>query len=128
MTIGELSEQTGLPASTIRYWEQIGVLPKPPRLSGQRRYSPSAVDALAALQLAQACGFTLREMRYFVQGFQPAVAVSRRWREMADGKRTALDAQITRLKAMRKLLDRVSQCQCAGLEQCGQWVRRWTKS
>ena len=37
MTIGELAAQSGPPASTIRYWERIGVLPKPPRVSGQRR-------------------------------------------------------------------------------------------
>jgi DNA-binding transcriptional MerR regulator len=36
MTIGELAAESGLPASTIRYWERIGVLPKPLRVSGQR--------------------------------------------------------------------------------------------
>ena len=39
MTIGELAAESGMPASTIRYWERIGVLPKPARVSGQRRYS-----------------------------------------------------------------------------------------
>jgi DNA-binding transcriptional MerR regulator len=52
MTIGELAAESGLPASTIRYWERIGVLPKPPRVSGQRRYTGNAVQRLAVLRLA----------------------------------------------------------------------------
>jgi hypothetical protein len=49
MTIGELETETGVPASTIRYWERIGVLPKPARVGGQRRYGPDAVPYLAVL-------------------------------------------------------------------------------
>ncbi len=73
MTIGELAAESGVPASTIRYWERIGVLPKPPRTNGQRRYAPDAVQRLAVLRLAQACGFRLEEMRRLLHGFSAAV-------------------------------------------------------
>lgn len=63
MTIGELAIESGVPASTIRYWERIGVLPVPARISGQRRYLQDALHRLAVLRLAQACGFRLEEMR-----------------------------------------------------------------
>ena len=39
MTIGELSKRTGIPSSTVRYWEQVRVLPKPMRVGDQRRYT-----------------------------------------------------------------------------------------
>jgi MerR family redox-sensitive transcriptional activator SoxR len=52
MTISELAAESGLPASTIPYWEKIGVLPKPVRAGGQRRYSADAVQRLAVLRLA----------------------------------------------------------------------------
>jgi DNA-binding transcriptional MerR regulator len=42
MTIGELASRSRVPASTIRYWERIGALPLPVRVSGQRRYGEDA--------------------------------------------------------------------------------------
>lgn len=119
MTIGELAEKSGIPASTIRYWEKIGVLPQPVRISGQRRYASDAVDRLAVLGLAQACGFRLDEVRYLLHGFGAGVKPPRRWQELARRKRQELDEQIARFKAMRRLLDRVFQCQCIEMAECG---------
>jgi small multidrug resistance family-3 protein len=82
MTIGELANQTGIPASTIRYYERVGVLPRPERISGKRRYSSEAVDRLAVVRLAQGCGFHLEEMRQLFQGFRAGVPPSRRWQEL----------------------------------------------
>jgi MerR family redox-sensitive transcriptional activator SoxR len=119
MTIGELAAESGMPASTIRYWERIGVLPKPMRVSGQRRYASDAVQRLAVLRLAQACGFRLDEMRHLLHGFGAGVKPPRRWQELAQRKQQELDEQIARLKAMRRVVDRVMQCQCLELPECG---------
>ena len=119
MTIGELTAASGMPASTIRYWERIGVLPKPARVNGQRRYAPDAVYWLALLRLAQACGFRLDEMRHLLHGFSPGVKPPRRWQELARRKQQELDEQIARLNAMRRVVDRVLQCQCVELSECG---------
>ena len=119
VTIGELASQCGLPASTIRYWERIGALPKPARVSGQRRYAQDALHLLAVLRLAQACGFRLDEMRHLMHGFRPGVTASRRWRELARKKEHELDDRIAQLETMRKLVNRVMQCQCPELLDCG---------
>ncbi len=119
MTIGELAAETGLPASTIRYWEKIGVLPKTTRISGQRRYAPDAVNRLAVLQLARSCGFRLDEMRHLLHGFDPGVKPPRRWRELARRKQQELGEQIARLEAMRRLVERVLRCQCVEFSECG---------
>jgi MerR family redox-sensitive transcriptional activator SoxR len=119
MTIGELSFCTGIPSSTLRYWELMKVLPKPMRVSGQRRYSPEAVDLVAVLRLAQACGFSLPEMRRLLHGFQPGTAVPVRWRTAARDHREILQEKIARLKAMSQLLHRVEQCECPDLAACG---------
>lgn len=102
MMIGELEVKTGVPASTIRFWERIGVLPKPARVNGQRRYGAEAVHRLAMRRLAQACGFTLDEMRYLLNGFRPSVPPSRRWQQVAGKKKIELDEQMAQLRAMRK--------------------------
>jgi len=119
MTIGELAAESGVPASTIRYWERIGVMPRPVRVSGQRRYPSDAVHQLALLRLAQACGFRLDEMRHLLHGFRSGVPASRRWQELARRKQKDLDEQMDRLKAMRQLVGRVLKCQCTDLLDCG---------
>lgn len=119
MTIGELATQSEVPASTIRYYERIGVLPVPERISGQRRYSRAAVHRLAVLRLAQACGFRLDEMRQLISGFRPGIPASRRWQELAHRKRAELALEAERVRAIQKLLDRVLQCRCADLDECG---------
>jgi MerR family redox-sensitive transcriptional activator SoxR len=119
MTIGKLAEESGVPASTIRYWERIRVLPQPARVNGRRRYPPDAVDRLAVLRLAQACGFHLPEMRRLLHGFGADVAPSGRWQELARRKKAELDGRIEQLIEMRRLLDRVVQCRCPDLTDCG---------
>jgi MerR family transcriptional regulator, redox-sensitive transcriptional activator SoxR len=119
MTIGVLAAESGLPASTIRYWERIGVLPKPPRVSGQRRYTVNAVQRLAVLRLAQAYDFHLDEMRHLLHGFEAGVKPPRRWQELARRKQEELDEQMSRLKAMRRSWSgscnvSVSNCPSAG--------------
>ena len=124
MTIGELSFQTSVPASTIRYWERIGVLPKAARVSGQRRYPPDAAHQLALLQTAQACGFRLDEMRRLLRGFNPGVPASARWKELAGKKLLELDGRMAQLAAMRQLVEGVLQCGCADLAECGRIAAR----
>jgi MerR family redox-sensitive transcriptional activator SoxR len=102
MTIGELAAQTGTPASAIRYWERIGVMPQPMRVGGKRRYSTDAVERLSVLRLAQSCGFQLDEIRDLLHGFAPGVRPQHRWQRLAYRKQQELDTQIARLKAMKR--------------------------
>ncbi|MCC5625657.1 MerR family transcriptional regulator [Nostoc sp. CHAB 5715] len=119
MTIGELASKSGIPASTIRYWERIGVLPPALRVSGQRRYAQDAIYRLAVLKLAQVCGFRLNEMQHLMHGFRTGTPASQRWQELACQKKRELDAQIKRLQAMQRVVDNVLHCDCADLSQCG---------
>lgn len=112
-----------MPASTIRYWEQVEILPKPERTGGQRRYTEKALDRIAVLRLAQACGFRLEEMRHLVNGFPAEVTASHRWRELAGKKKKELDAKLAQIHAMRDLVDRVMGCNCAELGICGRRAR-----
>lgn len=119
MSIGQIAEQSKLPASTIRYWERIGVMPPPARKSGQRRYTQESLERLAVLRLAQSCGFRLDEMRQLVNGFKLDVKPSQKWQELATRKQAEIDDQVARLQAMRRVVNRVVRCQCLDWKQCG---------
>ena len=119
MTIGELSAQCGVPASTLRYWEKIKILPAAFRVSGQRRYPAEMANLVAVLQLAKACGFSLVEMRRLVDGFPSGTTASQRWRTSARAHEKVLERQFAQLNAMRQRLQGVQQCRCADLMECG---------
>ena len=63
LTIGQLSAETGVPTSTIRFWERKGLLIPDHRQSGQRRYTSGAVRSVAMLRLLQEVGLTLADIR-----------------------------------------------------------------
>lgn len=64
MNISELSKLSGLNAPTIRYYEQISLLPKPKRLSnGYRKYSATDLQQLNLIKQAQQVGFSLAEIK-----------------------------------------------------------------
>ena len=61
MKIGELAQRAGVAASAIRYYEQLGLLPKPVRgVNGYRVYSDSALERLHLIQIGQNLGFRCR--------------------------------------------------------------------
>lgn len=67
MKIGELSNRAGYSTKTIRYYEEIGVIPAPERLAnGYRDYDESAVDRLAFVRDAQAAGLSLNEIEWIL--------------------------------------------------------------
>ena len=54
MTIGHVAKATGIPASSIRYYEAAGIIAKAPRKNGMRQYGREAVDELKALRVYRA--------------------------------------------------------------------------
>jgi MerR family redox-sensitive transcriptional activator SoxR len=114
MTIGEVAKRTGLRPSAIRYYERVGLLPKPARTSGQRRYDNRILARLAVLTRAKNCGFTLDEVR---QLFNYPGRPAERWQRVARQKVAELDALIERIQGMKDLI--VRHCQCADLDECG---------
>jgi DNA-binding transcriptional MerR regulator len=64
MRIGETAGQSGVPAKTIRFWEDRGLLPPPARTpAGYRDYGPAILERLAFIRHAQAAGLTLGAIR-----------------------------------------------------------------
>lgn len=118
MAVGEVARKAGLAASAIRYYEKSGLLPKPPRVSGQRRYDPAILGRLAVIRVALDAGFTIAEARAFLTGFDTGTKPSARWRILAARKLVEVEAQMERAKRMKTLLESSFRCGCPRIEDC----------
>jgi DNA-binding transcriptional MerR regulator len=107
LTIGELARRTGVATSTLRYYEELGLLPTPARISGQRRYPESAVGLVGIILLLRDVGFSLAE--------QKALMASRAfalddWQRLARRKLAELDNQIAKAQTAREAIDHAPHC------------------
>jgi MerR family transcriptional regulator, redox-sensitive transcriptional activator SoxR len=118
LTIGQLSRQTGVPASAIRYYEAEGVLPAPLRAAGRRRYTERTIRLLEVLRAAKEAGFTLAEIKVLFRGLDEGRALGRTWRGLARRKMAELDRLQLRIAGMRATLDAGLRCGCLRLEDC----------
>ena len=103
MNIGEVARRASVTADTIRYYERVGLLPKPPRTAaGYRQYGPGIVDRLAVVRNAQRFGFSLHEIAGFLRvrdaGGKPCHDV----RAGAQRLLQAVDRQIAALTGVRR--------------------------
>ncbi len=119
IAIGELSRRTGCNIETVRYYERIGLLPKPTRRGTYRRYEAGDVERLAFVRRARELGFTLDEVRALLDlasGGQDACAEVR---EIAVTHLADVRARIADLRAMeRALAQAVRGCDAGEMAGC----------
>lgn len=114
VTIGQVARTAGCKVQTVRYYEQIGLLPPPRRSPGnQRLYTGQDVDRLTFIRHARSLGFSLESIRDLLsladQPDQPCEAVD----AIARAQRLAVEERIGRLQALKAELDRMIR-QCSG--------------
>jgi DNA-binding transcriptional MerR regulator len=98
LTIGELARATGVATSALRYWEELGLLPPPTRISGRRRYPASAVGLVGMILVSRDAGFTLDELKALMASRDGGPNA---WRELYERKLAELDERIARAQAAR---------------------------
>jgi MerR family redox-sensitive transcriptional activator SoxR len=116
--IGDIVRKTGVPASTIRYYEEIELLPPAARVNGRRRYDETILPKLNIIRLAQQAGFTIAEIQTLLHEFPIEASPSTRWQVMAEQKLTELDERMQTIQAMKAILEQTLNCECATLEDC----------
>ena len=118
LTISEVARRAGIRTSAIRYYESVGLLPLPQRVSGQRRYHADILRRLAFIQAAQAAGFSVAEMQTLLHELDGDTPLSARWQSLAKRKLAEVDTLIHRAQSMRQMLEQGLHCSCPDLEQC----------
>jgi MerR family redox-sensitive transcriptional activator SoxR len=120
MKIGELAARANLKASAIRYYEKMGILGAPHRVSGQRRYPADALDRVRLIRFATEMDFTLAEIKIFLAGLQDSAPVGPRWKKLAHAKIMQVDDTIKRSRQLKSLLQHLLRCHCPSLQVCVQ--------
>ena len=113
MNIGDVAHRSGLPAKTIRYYEDIGFV-KPLRdTNGYRVFRPKELHKLTFLNRARALGFTIEDCRALLALYEDETRSSADVKRIANEHLQQIDAKITSLEAMRSTLSHLIE-ECAG--------------
>jgi MerR family redox-sensitive transcriptional activator SoxR len=115
LTIGEVAREAGVAATTLRYYEQIGLLPPPARLAGRRRYDGSILARLEVIRLCKSAGFALEEIQLLFADDAPGRPASR---ALAEAKLAEIDDQMASLARARAVIEWGMSCTCPSIGAC----------
>ncbi|HEY5549614.1 MAG TPA: MerR family transcriptional regulator [Candidatus Saccharimonadales bacterium] len=118
MKIGEMAGLVGVSTPTIRFYESIGLMPKPQRESGWRQYTAADLERLRVIHSARGVGFSIEEIRVLLDGFPKSTSPSQRWNKMAQNKLSELDKIIENTKALKYLIESGVDCTCKDIALC----------
>jgi DNA-binding transcriptional MerR regulator len=119
MDIAEVAKRSGVPASTLRYYEEKGLIASSGRSGLRRRFAPGVLDQLALIALGQAAGFSLDEIAsMFSPDRRPSIS-----RPMLVAKADELDATIVRLRAISRGLRHAAACRASSHAECPTFQR-----
>ena len=122
LTIGQVAERAGVRTSAIRYYESVGLIPEPERVSGHRRYGEDVVQRLGVIAVAKEAGFSLDEVRTLLDSADRGEPAHRELRALAERKLPEVDALIERAQKVRSWLDTATACGCDTLDDCRLFV------
>ena len=120
LTIGTLARRTGTKVQTIRYYEQIGLMPEPGRTAGgQRRYGEAELDRLAFIRHARQLGFTLEAIRELLDLSDHPEKSCDGADQIARRQLRQVELRMARLEALRTELERmVHECSGGNTADC----------
>jgi DNA-binding transcriptional MerR regulator len=123
LDISEVAQRTGIPASTLRFYEQKGLIASTGRRGLRRVFDGGVLERLALVALGRAAGFSLDEVaRMLAAGKRPDID-----RRMLTARAEDLDRTIRRLSAMRDGLRHAAACPARSHMECPTF-RRYLKA
>jgi len=112
--ISDVARRSGVPASTLRFYEETGLIVSIGRRGLRRLFDPGVLEQLALIALARSAGFSLEEIgRMFSPGGKPRIE-----RQMLADKADELDRTIRRLRAIRNSLRHAAACPAPSHMEC----------
>jgi MerR family redox-sensitive transcriptional activator SoxR len=117
LTIGQVAAEAGLQTSAIRYYEDVGILPKAARVGGKRRYDRETIDRLLLIRFCRRLGFRISDMRGLLVDAGGTRAKDA-WRRLVDARLEEVSALIMGARAVQRVLRESRDCDCVTLDSC----------
>ncbi|MEU1572740.1 helix-turn-helix domain-containing protein [Streptomyces collinus] len=119
LDIAEVAHRAGVPASTLRFYEEKGLIASTGRRGLRRQYDPGVLERLALIALGRTAGFSLDEIaQMFAPDGQPRID-----RRMLSAKADELDRRIRELGALRDSLRHAAACPAPSHLECDTFRR-----
>jgi MerR family transcriptional regulator, redox-sensitive transcriptional activator SoxR len=115
LSIGEVAARSGVAATTLRFYEDAGLLHTPDRVGGRRRYDDAVLTRLEVIGLCKLAGFSLDEIRVLLTDTAAGRPDSR---ALAEAKLADIDAQLEALHRARAIIEWAIECPCACVDAC----------
>ncbi|MDD9155219.1 redox-sensitive transcriptional activator SoxR [Aliivibrio sp. S4TY2] len=119
LTIGMLSERSGVAHSALRFYETKELIASIRTSGNQRRYHPSMLRRIALIQVAQLVGFTLEEITKELEDLpMQKTATKRDWEKVASKWQKDLDAKLHQIQSLKENLTGCIGCGCLSMDKC----------
>ncbi|QGG96781.1 MerR family transcriptional regulator [Actinomarinicola tropica] len=116
LTIGELAAVSGIPTTSLRFYERRGLLPAPERVGGKRRYDPTIVMRLMVIRFCRVAGLPLDEIAQVLDDESPGRAATK---DIAERRIAEIDRHVAELQLARRMMVAAHACTCPSVEVCG---------
>ena len=119
LTIGEVSDRTGVATSALRFYETSGLIASRRTSGNQRRYQRSTIRTIAVIKAAQRAGIPLDEIRERLARLPAGRAPNREdWEELSKAWSSSLDTRIAQLIRVKEDLADCIGCGCLSIDNC----------
>ena len=119
LSVGELAQRSGVPVSTLHFYEAKGLIRSRRTEGNQRRYGRDVLRRVVIIKVAQRTGLSLAAIRDALAALpQDRVPDAADWRRLSESWRDEIDARIARLTRLRDRLDGCIGCGCLSLDIC----------
>ena len=103
-TIGQVSEMSGLPISTLRYYDKQGLFPEMERVSGIRKFSDKEMEALRVIECLKKSGLEIKDIKQFMQWCVEGASTYPQRKELFEQQKKTVEAEIAHMNRVLDML------------------------
>ncbi len=119
LSVGEVARRSGVPVSTLHFYEAKGLISSSRTDGNQRRYARDVLRRVAFIRVAQRVGISLADIEAVLATLPVTAAPSRAdWARLSAAWRADLDERMAQLKKLRDTLDDCIGCGCLSIDRC----------
>ncbi|WHQ43184.1 redox-sensitive transcriptional activator SoxR [Alcaligenes faecalis] len=119
LTVGEVAKRSGVPVSTVHFYEAKGLIASTRNSGNQRRFDSVVLRYIAIIKVAQRTGIPLEEIHDALRGLPPgSKPSSKQWRAMSSRWQASLNDRIEQLTRLRDELTHCIGCGCLSMSEC----------